>query len=141
MSIDENREDFEPTLWSEKPGLDLKQVWFAGVHSDVGGGYREQGLSHCAIHWMTMEAKGFGLLFEPHLVKSIKPNACDKQHNERKGIYRARGELIRTITGPLHMSVKHRWEKNADNYRTKSRALKTLIEANGYNWSQIELVG
>jgi uncharacterized protein (DUF2235 family) len=38
VAIDENRIDFEPSLWNEKPGIDLKQVWFAGVHSDVGGG-------------------------------------------------------------------------------------------------------
>ncbi|MGE6606458.1 DUF2235 domain-containing protein [Halomonas sp. NPDC076908] len=37
VAIDENRLDFEPTLWSAKAGIDLKQVWFAGVHTDIGG--------------------------------------------------------------------------------------------------------
>ena len=40
VAIDEMRQDFEPTLWSPKAGIDLKQVWFAGVHTDIGGGGR-----------------------------------------------------------------------------------------------------
>ena len=36
LSIDEQREDFEPTVWTPRTGVDLKQVWFAGVHSDIG---------------------------------------------------------------------------------------------------------
>jgi uncharacterized protein (DUF2235 family) len=39
VSLDERRGDFEPTLWSPKEAIDIRQVWFAGVHSDVGGGY------------------------------------------------------------------------------------------------------
>ena len=30
MAIDEQREDFEPTIWDSRPDVDLKQVWFAG---------------------------------------------------------------------------------------------------------------
>ena len=37
---------FQATLWTKvEPGRDVKQVWFPGVHSDVGGGYVETGLS------------------------------------------------------------------------------------------------
>lgn len=39
VSIDDMRQDFEPPLWSPKAGIDLRQVWFAGVHTDIGGGY------------------------------------------------------------------------------------------------------
>ena len=40
VSIDERRSFFRQNLWSQPlPGQDIKQVWFAGVHSDVGGGY------------------------------------------------------------------------------------------------------
>ena len=140
VSIDENRQDFEPTLWNEKPELDLQQVWFAGVHSDVGGGYDEPGLSHCASQWMLDEANGFGLEFESHFVDSLKPRPGAKQHNERKGIYRARPEFVRTITGPLHTSVKKRWNMDAHGYRKKSKALKELLHSVGGDWSKIEYV-
>ena len=39
LSIDEQREEFVPTIRRPLRGVDLKQVWFAGVHSDVGGSY------------------------------------------------------------------------------------------------------
>lgn len=139
VSIDENREDFKPTLWSDKPGFDIKQVWFAGVHSDVGGGYAQSGLSDCASQWMMSEAEGFGLRFEQHLRKQIKPNPLDKIHNERKGIYLARDKFIRTIDGPVHGSVKKRWQANTQNYRQKSKALGDLLSSVGGEWSQIAL--
>ncbi len=45
---------------------DLKQVWFPGVHCDVGGGYEEEhsGLSKIALDWMLQEAKSKGLLVD-----------------------------------------------------------------------------
>ncbi|MDA1061445.1 MAG: DUF2235 domain-containing protein, partial [Chloroflexi bacterium] len=38
VAIDETRDAFEPTLFNHKPGV-VDETWFAGVHSDVGGGY------------------------------------------------------------------------------------------------------
>lgn len=137
VSIDEDREDFCPTLWDEKPGMDLKQLWFSGVHSDIGGGYKESGLSDCSLQWMLEQANQFGLEFESHLLTKLASNPLGKQHNERRGIYRARGRLIRTISGPLHHSVKQRWDANMQNYQQKSRAMQTLLEHNGGDWSQI----
>lgn len=44
VAMDERRANFTPTLWpNADTHLDAKQVWFAGVHSDVGGGYAETG--------------------------------------------------------------------------------------------------
>ncbi len=79
LSIDEKRRMFRPYLWAEgeeywsgpfKPKnqeepimQDVQQVWFAGVHSDVGGGYQEQdsGLSKITLEWMINEAVKFEL--------------------------------------------------------------------------------
>ncbi|KRO80137.1 MAG: hypothetical protein ABR85_05610, partial [OM182 bacterium BACL3 MAG-120619-bin3] len=38
LALDERRSDFAPCLWQPKTGVDLKQSWFVGSHSDVGGG-------------------------------------------------------------------------------------------------------
>src|SRR5262249_17837969 len=64
ISIDERRAFFRQNLWGEGLILpdgtaqDVKQVWFAGCHSDVGGSYpeRESGLSQIALEWMADEA-------------------------------------------------------------------------------------
>jgi uncharacterized protein (DUF2235 family) len=68
ISIDERRCYFVNNLWGEQiPGQSIKQVWFAGVHSDVGGSYAtaESALSQIALEWMLCEAVPLGLLADP----------------------------------------------------------------------------
>jgi uncharacterized protein (DUF2235 family) len=76
VSIDERRAFFRqnlvhPLVPSE--GQDLKQLWFAGVHSDVGGSYpeAESGLSKIALRWMLREARKAKLKLDEEKVKDI----------------------------------------------------------------------
>lgn len=59
VAVDERRGAFEPTLWLQQAsgrakGQRLEQVWFSGVHSDVGGGYKasDRGLANVTLRWM-----------------------------------------------------------------------------------------
>jgi hypothetical protein len=57
MAVDEMRRPFAPTIWTRRKDdapLDaaVEQVWFAGAHSNVGGGYAHCGLSDLALTWM-----------------------------------------------------------------------------------------
>jgi len=66
LAIDERRAAFEPTLWHQQPtarGQELKQVWFTGVHCDIGGGYPDTSLSDIMLLWMVDRARGYGLEF------------------------------------------------------------------------------
>lgn len=99
LAIDENRKDFDRVAWtdggvivSEQKKNDanyirLKQLWFAGVHSDVGGSYpeNEARLSDIALEWMITEAQA---LPEPLMVDTsvlhLWPAADGPQHDERK---------------------------------------------------------
>ena len=91
ISIDERRCAFRQNLWQLGPGQDSKQVWFAGVHCDIGGGYAEaeSGLSKIALAWMLREAKAAGLLVDPVKEAAIiggqpplvKPDPIAKMHN------------------------------------------------------------
>jgi len=68
VSIDERRCYFTNNLWGDPfPNQSIKQVWFAGVHSDVGGSYSESesGLSQIALEWMICEAVSLGLMIDP----------------------------------------------------------------------------
>ena len=57
LSIDEQRDPFRPTLWTgANPGQTVRQVWFSGVHSEVGGGAESTALSDIALLWMVGEA-------------------------------------------------------------------------------------
>ncbi|KAG0145540.1 hypothetical protein CROQUDRAFT_658458 [Cronartium quercuum f. sp. fusiforme G11] len=57
LAIDETRKDFLPTKWHQpeeqrKDGQVMKQVWFSGAHSDIGGGYIDHELSDITLVWM-----------------------------------------------------------------------------------------
>ena len=106
LAIDETRADFEPTLWEPREGLDLMQAWFAGVHSDVGGGYApdDQGrlASDTPLLWMMQQARQAGLALEPHLADSLNPDPLAPLHRSRRHIYRMRRRYRR----PLHEDGK-----------------------------------
>ncbi|WP_062464037.1 DUF2235 domain-containing protein [Demequina soli] len=67
LAIDEQRAAFAPTLWDlpvAAEGQILEQVWFAGCHSNVGGGGgNTTALADIALGWLTRMAAGQGLGF------------------------------------------------------------------------------
>jgi uncharacterized protein (DUF2235 family) len=67
MSIDERRIDFPVTRWDDRAGV--TQMWFAGAHADVGGGYpqAESGLSDIALDWMMKQLETAGARFSAAL--------------------------------------------------------------------------
>jgi len=143
MAIDELRSDFEPTTWEPRSGVDLKQVWFAGVHSDIGGSYapdKDGALaSDYALYWIMREAQKVSLTFEPHLRKGLNPEADATLHNSRKFIYRSKRPYYRPIDHGkgeilMHKSVKERWDADAK-YRPKN--LKEYLKANHGAWPKL----
>lgn len=90
VAIDERRAFFRQNLWGrQKKGQDVKQVWFAGVHSDVGGSYalEDSALSNIALEWMIVEAMEKGILIEDlekarRIVQDIKePHIKDQNRS------------------------------------------------------------
>ncbi|SDP49038.1 Uncharacterized alpha/beta hydrolase domain [Arthrobacter sp. ok909] len=79
LAIDEKRGPFTPTLWTQQPNAveqTLKQVWFAGTHSDVGGGYRNATLADVCLMWMVEQVTSAGLEFLlDAFPKTAPPNA------------------------------------------------------------------
>ncbi len=61
VAIDEKRKPFKPTIWKQQPDApasqQLEQVWYAGVHSDVGGGYPQRQLADITLWWMKTEPR------------------------------------------------------------------------------------
>jgi uncharacterized protein (DUF2235 family) len=79
LAIDERRGMFEPALWVQQDHAPadqkLEQVWFAGAHCDIGGGYADTGLSDIALLWMVGKARECGLAIDPdRLVAVAKPD-------------------------------------------------------------------
>jgi Uncharacterized conserved protein len=66
VAIDEHREDYAPTLWTEvKPGnRAVEQRWFIGAHCNVGGGYRDDRLYLLPLAWLQQKAMDAGLAMQ-----------------------------------------------------------------------------
>ena len=138
LAIDEKREDFMPTIWTPRQGVDLKQVWFAGVHADIGGSYQPDKKGFQAadtpLAWMLDEANAAGLVTEPHIRDNLTDGVKGQLHNSRKHVYRFKKPLDRPlqledIPMLIHPSVKTRYE-NDESYRPPS--LKQWVEKHGW---------
>jgi uncharacterized protein (DUF2235 family) len=116
IAIDEFRRMFRVKRWSEPqsfkpnphsqaktlPDQDCRQVWFAGCHSDVGGGFDEEksALSKFPLLWMLEQAKAQGLHIRTSMVNHIvrgRPRA------------NARSYTKPNAAGPLHKSMTWYW--------------------------------
>lgn len=90
LALDEERRTFHPELWNEQDGKDerIKQVWFAGAHSNVGGGYPKHGMSLVSLDWMMNEARQAGLRFIKKDLDFISEHqdVHDKLYDSRAGL-------------------------------------------------------
>jgi hypothetical protein len=87
LALDEMRASFRATLWNAQPGQDARQLWFPGVHADVGGGYLETGLSDTTLMWMVHEAGQCGLAFTPDMLSQIEPYFQGVMHDSCTGAF------------------------------------------------------
>jgi uncharacterized protein (DUF2235 family) len=107
LAIDERRGPFAPSLWEVRasdpacaaPGRRVEQRWFAGVHSNVGGGYPDCGLSNLALRWMADRASQCGLEFRPGFLEGLEAE-CDcggQLYDSMSKVYKALGAHVRAI--------------------------------------------
>jgi uncharacterized protein (DUF2235 family) len=100
LAIDERRMSFQPTLWVRQPHPTqrVEQVWFAGVHSNVGGGYQDSSLSDLALAWMLSRAEECDLALDDEYVRSTVHAAYDgRLFDSRRGVFRYLGQHLRPI--------------------------------------------
>ena len=115
LAIDETRKDFARVAWAtvdDRPDREnepewLRQVWFAGNHSDVGGSYAEDEsrLADVSLHWMLEQVAEL-----PHLLKvestklHLFPNPAGMQHCEVERLRESYPQWIPTW-------MRHFWEE------------------------------
>jgi len=113
LSIDDERKAFHPVIWNplqnDQQTKRMKQVWFCGVHTDVGGGYEEEDLSNISLKWMIQEATAKGLIIyiksEAYIkLMESKPDINGIMHDEQK-----------SFPGKLFKRVKRDWNKTTHN--------------------------
>ncbi len=126
LAIDEKRNNFKAAFWHQKANAKkqvLEQVWFPGVHSDVGGGYpqNESGLSDISLKWMLEKAQSCSLKFNNI---EMNPDSMAKKHESYRGFYKLGKQNVRTMGAgkstneSLHPSALERYNKD-ETYRPK----------------------
>ncbi len=123
-------------MWKETPEdrSRISQVWFAGAHSNVGGGYPKQGMSLVALDWLLTQAEQAGAPFEQHGLRlnanerqSFREHSSvdDKLYDPRAGLgvfYRWKIRDIaamcaaNNVTPKVHVSVLERVAHGTDDY-------------------------
>ncbi|MFZ2655586.1 MAG: DUF2235 domain-containing protein [Victivallales bacterium] len=126
MAIDEIRKFFPVLKWDDD--VRVLQVWFAGVHSDIGGGYAQSGLSDIALQWMIDRSMEHGLIFKARVSQDVIPDASGFIHNSYEGKWLLFGENKRTIpaTDLIHYSVKERLENASVGYKPTNMAASPI---------------
>ncbi len=133
LAIDDERTAFWPMVWKEdttaaKQVVKINQVWFTGMHSNVGGGYERAGLANVSYSWMLDQIEG--IEFKDDTVESAAQdaNAHGRKYNSRHGFasfyrYQPRNieVLCRTATAKvkIHQSVLKRLQLRTANYAPK----------------------
>lgn len=115
LAIDEQRAAFKPTLWQQPgPGSmqSIRQVWFAGVHSDVGGGYRDRRLADITLYWMFEQARRCGLHAATDAPVERSGDALGRRHESYRGCWRLLGRHRRCMSpdASVHASVRARMQ-------------------------------
>jgi len=89
LAIDEQRFDFRPEIWQDsKPGQVMEQRWFAGVHSNVGGGYTDDGLANVAFRWILAGANAEGLATDREFTNHYRSFPLDRLYSSSSFFYR-----------------------------------------------------
>jgi uncharacterized protein (DUF2235 family) len=120
LAIDESRKPFRPAIWNKQPSStpqEVEQVWFAGCHCDVGGGYADHTIADIPLRWMIKNAMRQGLAIDeaaflagpfagqPHEDPAAPaPDPLGKTHESRTSFYR----LLRPYHRPLDADPVHR---------------------------------
>ena len=130
LALDDERTTFHPVLWNERhekpPPKEayaakeerISQVWFAGMHSNVGGGYPDDSLAHIPLCWIMDEAQACGLKFKTNPPAEPDAMALRKAARDKDGrLYDSRSGIggyyrygPRKIVDLCHM----RFSKNPD---------------------------
>lgn len=147
LAIDDERTSFWPKVWNEKSAIKLnenmnvQQVWFTGMHSNIGGGYERAGLANVSFDWMLDNLQNTGLLFKDGFLDSAKAdaNVNGRQYNSREGLasfyrYHPRkiGDLCTKANAKIniHESVMDRLNRRTANYVPRLLPMKFNVVDN-----------
>lgn len=99
LAVDEKRSDFTPSIWKKcNSEQTMEQRWFPGVHANIGGGYKNDGLANIALHWMIDKAKKHDLQFDAVFLGFYKED-LSAQLNDSRSFFNKFADTVRRKKG------------------------------------------
>jgi uncharacterized protein (DUF2235 family) len=158
LSLDDERRSFHPELWNEgaprnaldKPAPNegrpsgrigderLSQVWFSGVHSDVGGGYPDDAVSYAPLKWIMDGAEKAGLRFNRRICAEYAALGDENGvvHDSRGGVagyYRYAPRRIDALAKPQRKDPSRRRKVAIERVKIHESALRRIrVGQDGY---------
>jgi len=127
LAIDEKRRKFYPSLWDESQktaNQTIEQVWFAGVHSDIGGSYDDNRSAKITLKWMLEKAIACEdkLLIDHTEFAKILCDSSAPLHDSFTWKWWALGSKVREIpeNSLIHKSVLERKENPVNKYNPQN---------------------
>ena len=114
LALDEHRKPFSPTIWEQPDGQALprllKQCWFPGVHSNIGGGYPDSQIADITLAWMISQLESLidfnkeyilrqhelNIQYYESLGEEVRPWGCGETYNSFTGLETIAGSQVRT---------------------------------------------
>ena len=154
LALDERRLNFEPAVWEKRNNrtTNLIQVWFPGVHTNVGGGYDDQELANISLAWMMamldplldlrldyiIEEEKANVEYYDRKDKSPAPWSFGKIYNSDTGAFKAAGKVTRTPgdyfrLDPKNGEVTNKPLRDTNEYIHSSVRSRFQMGGPGYN--------
>jgi uncharacterized protein (DUF2235 family) len=135
LAVHEAREAFLPTLWKPKTGVEgqtVEQVWFTGVHCDVGGGYAERELANITLHWMIQKGAECGLEFGDRTDLG-EGDPMGTKHESRTKFYKLVHAVVRDVgsTDEGHEYSSSSAKERINNRGDGTTALRDYVDRPG----------
>jgi uncharacterized protein (DUF2235 family) len=149
LALDDERQTFHPVLWNEEGLPDenhiheerLTQVWFPGVHANVGGGYPDDGLANVPLHWLANEAARLGLLLKPGALNAMERagDIYGRLYDPRRGVggfYRYLPRKIARLT-----NNQNPWKNNDKVIVTRPKIHESAFQRVGHDFIAYAPIG
>lgn len=101
LALDEHRAAFSPAVWEKPRGneTNLRQVWFSGVHGNIGGGYADQGQANITLAWMMSQVSSFIEFDQNYILDQYEEALKHYDQTDQKPRPWSFGEIYRSFTG------------------------------------------
>ena len=154
LSIDDDRRTFHPNVWSthkprgERDRLcnDVKQVWFAGAHSNVGGSYPKDGLAFVTLDWMLGESDALGRDRIWLKDDTATPMTTDATDNNAMAVFNDDNGQRFAVQSPARITIQQKADAQGRHYEPRSgpamifryrpRLLEQTYTGEGHGWAR-----